>query len=68
MNISSALRQQRDEEVDRQWHQLRNDVRQRFQAVGFDLVPNTMSDHAIFLRQQLDAWGKRIKDAGLRAE
>lgn len=46
----------------------RNDVRQRFQAVGFDLVPNTMSDHAIFLRQQLDAWGKRIKDAGLRAE
>ncbi len=46
----------------------RDDVRQRFQTVGFDLVPNTIPDHAVFLQEQLDAWGRRIKDAGLRAE
>jgi tripartite-type tricarboxylate transporter receptor subunit TctC len=46
----------------------RDDVRQRFQAVGFDLVPNTVADHAVFLQQQLAAWGKRIKDAGLQPE
>lgn len=46
----------------------RDEVRQRFQAVGFDLVPNTVADHAVFLQEQLDAWGKRIKDAGLRPE
>jgi tripartite-type tricarboxylate transporter receptor subunit TctC len=46
----------------------RDEVRQRFQAVGFDLVPNTMAEHAVFLQKQLDAWGKRIKDAGLQPE
>jgi len=46
----------------------RDDVRQRFQAVGFDLVPNTMAEHAVFLQKQLEAWGKRIKDAGLQPE
>jgi tripartite-type tricarboxylate transporter receptor subunit TctC len=46
----------------------REEVRQRFQAVGFDLVPNTMADHAVFLQQQLEAWGRRIKDAGLQPE
>jgi tripartite-type tricarboxylate transporter receptor subunit TctC len=46
----------------------RDDVRQRFQAVGFDLVPNTMPEHAVFLQAQLAAWGKRIKDAGLEPE
>ncbi|MET4577467.1 Bug family tripartite tricarboxylate transporter substrate binding protein [Ottowia thiooxydans] len=46
----------------------REDVRQRFQAVGFDLVTNTMPDHAVFMRDQLAAWGKRIKDAGIQPE
>ncbi|ETR78290.1 ABC transporter substrate-binding protein [Afipia sp. P52-10] len=46
----------------------RDDVRQRFQAVGFDLAPNTVSDHAAFLREQLDSWGRRIKDAGIQPE
>ncbi|TXL72336.1 tripartite tricarboxylate transporter substrate binding protein [Vineibacter terrae] len=46
----------------------RDDVRQRFDAVGFDLVPNTLADHAAFVREQLAAWGKRIKDAGLQPE
>lgn len=46
----------------------REDVRQRFNAVGFDLVPNTMPDHAVFMREQLAAWGKRIKDAGIQPE
>lgn len=46
----------------------RDDVRQRFQAVGFDLVPNTMAEHEVFLQKQLEAWGKRIKDAGLQPE
>jgi tripartite-type tricarboxylate transporter receptor subunit TctC len=46
----------------------REEVRQRFQAVGFDLVPNTVADHAVFLQQQLEVWGKRIKDAGLQPE
>jgi tripartite-type tricarboxylate transporter receptor subunit TctC len=46
----------------------REEVRQRFQTVGFDLVPNTVADHAVFLQQQLEVWGKRIKDAGLQPE
>jgi tripartite-type tricarboxylate transporter receptor subunit TctC len=46
----------------------RDEVRQRFLAVGFDLVPNTVADHAVFLQEQLGAWGKRIKDAGLQPE
>ena len=46
----------------------REDVKQRFQAVGFDLVTNSMPDHATFIRDQLAAWGKRIKDAGIQPE
>ena len=46
----------------------RDDVRQRFAAVGFDLVPNTIPDQAVFVRDQLAAWGKRIQDAGIQPE
>jgi tripartite-type tricarboxylate transporter receptor subunit TctC len=46
----------------------REDVRQRFLAVGFDLVPNTMPDHLGYVRDQMNAWGKRIKEAGIQPE
>ncbi|MGD9942158.1 MAG: Bug family tripartite tricarboxylate transporter substrate binding protein [Burkholderiaceae bacterium] len=46
----------------------RDEVRQRFAAVGFELVPNSIPDQAVFVRDQLAAWGKRIKDAGIQPE
>jgi tripartite-type tricarboxylate transporter receptor subunit TctC len=46
----------------------RDEVRQRFAAVGMDLVPNTLADHADYTRAQLGAWGRRIRDAGIQPE
>lgn len=46
----------------------RDEVRQRFAAVGMDLATNTLADHAEYTRAQLAAWGKRIKDAGIQPE
>ncbi len=46
----------------------RDEVRQRFSAVGLDLVPNKLAEHAEYTRRQLAAWGKRIKDAGIQPE
>lgn len=46
----------------------REEVRQKFAAVGFDLAPNNMADQAEFAKAQLAAWGARIKDAGIQPE
>ncbi|MGD9942159.1 MAG: Bug family tripartite tricarboxylate transporter substrate binding protein [Burkholderiaceae bacterium] len=46
----------------------RDEVRQRFAAVGLDLVPNTLAEQADYTKAQLAAWGKRIKEAGIQPE
>ncbi|MET4577466.1 Bug family tripartite tricarboxylate transporter substrate binding protein [Ottowia thiooxydans] len=46
----------------------RDDVRQRFAAAGLDLQTNTLAEHTDYAKVQLDAWGARIKDAGIQPE
>ena len=46
----------------------RDEVRQKYAAVGMDLTPNSLADHADYTRAQLSAWGRRIKDAGIQPE
>ncbi|WP_167772618.1 Bug family tripartite tricarboxylate transporter substrate binding protein [Ramlibacter henchirensis] len=44
------------------------EVRQRFAGLGLDFSPNTFSDHVEFTKSQLNAWGSRIKAAGIQPE
>ncbi len=46
----------------------RPDVRERIGALGFDLAGSTPDEMASFLQEQLLAWGKAFKDAGMVAE
>jgi len=46
----------------------RDDVRQRFAQLGLDLTPNSAEEQTAYVRAQLAAWGKRIKDAGIQPE
>jgi len=46
----------------------RPDVRERVTALGFDLAGNTPDEMGKFLQEQLVAWAKAFKDAGMVAE
>ncbi len=44
------------------------DVRERITALGFDLAGSTPDEMGQFLQDQLVAWAKAFKDAGMQAE
>lgn len=44
------------------------DVRERITAMGFELGGNTPEEMGAFLQDQLQAWAKAFKDAGMVAE
>lgn len=44
------------------------DVRERITALGFDLAGSTPDEMGQFLQEQLVAWSKAFKDAGMQAE
>lgn len=44
------------------------DVRERITALGFDLAGSTPDEMGQFLQDQLGAWAKAFKDAGMQAE
>lgn len=46
----------------------RQDIRDRLNALNVDVVPNGIEVHAAFVKRQLDAWGRRIKEAGIKPE
>jgi tripartite-type tricarboxylate transporter receptor subunit TctC len=43
-------------------------VREQLTKMGFEIVPNTPEQYAVFLREENVKWGKVVKDLGLRAE
>jgi tripartite-type tricarboxylate transporter receptor subunit TctC len=46
----------------------RPDVRDKIAALGFELGGSTPDDMAVFLQEQLLAWGRAFRDAGMTAE
>ncbi len=46
----------------------RPDVRERISALGFELAGSSPDEMATFLQEQLVAWGKAFKDAGMTPE
>ena len=46
----------------------RADVRERITALGFELGGSTPDELGIFLQDQLQAWGKAFRDAGMTPE
>lgn len=44
------------------------EVRQRLASLGFDAFSGTPQEFAAFVGQQLDLWGKLIRDAGIQPE
>jgi tripartite-type tricarboxylate transporter receptor subunit TctC len=46
----------------------RPDVRERITALGFELASNSPDEMASFMVDQLQAWGKAFKDAGMTPE
>ena len=46
----------------------RPEVRERITALGFELAGSTPDEMATFLQEQLVAWGKAFRDAGMVAE
>lgn len=44
------------------------DVRERIAALGFDLAGSSTDEMAAFVQEQLVAWAKAFKDAGMNAE
>jgi len=46
----------------------RPDVRERITALGFELAGSTPDEMAGFLREQLQAWSKAFRDAGMQPE
>jgi tripartite-type tricarboxylate transporter receptor subunit TctC len=43
-------------------------VKERMAAQGFERLKMTPEEFAVFLRADLDKWGKVVKAAGIRAE
>ncbi len=43
-------------------------VREQLTKMGFEIVPNTPEQYAVFLKEENVKWGKVVKDLGLRAE
>ena len=46
----------------------RPDVRERISALGFELAGSSPDEMAVFLQEQLVAWGKAFRDAGMTPE
>jgi tripartite-type tricarboxylate transporter receptor subunit TctC len=44
------------------------DVKERFAAIGVDVVGNTPDEFAAQIRAEIAKWGKVIKDANIKAE
>ena len=43
------------------------DVRERFAAIGVDVVGNTPAEFAALIKAEIAKWGKVIKDANIKA-
>jgi len=46
----------------------RPDVRERITALGFELAGSTPDEMGVFLQEQLQAWGRAFRDAGMTPE
>jgi tripartite-type tricarboxylate transporter receptor subunit TctC len=46
----------------------REDVREKFANLNVDVIPNGIEVHTAFVQRQLEAWGRRIRQAGLKPE
>ena len=46
----------------------RPDVRERISALGFELAGSSPDEMAGFLAEQLVAWGRALRDAGMTPE
>ena len=46
----------------------RPDVREKIDALGFDLAGSTPEEVAAFLQEQLQAWGRAFREAGMQPE
>jgi tripartite-type tricarboxylate transporter receptor subunit TctC len=46
----------------------RKDVRERYGALGVEITTGGPDELARFVREQLDNWGRKIRDAGIRPE
>jgi len=46
----------------------RADVKEKFNNINADVAPNGIEVHTAFVQRQYDAWGRRIKQAGLKPE
>ena len=44
------------------------DVRQRFEALGIEVIGNTPAEFAAVIAAETPHWAKVIKDAGVKAE
>ena len=44
------------------------DVKERFAAIGVDVVGNTSDEFAAQIRAEVVKWGKVIKDANIKVE
>jgi tripartite-type tricarboxylate transporter receptor subunit TctC len=43
-------------------------VQKRFQTVAAELEPSTVEEFQAHVRQQLDVWRQRLRDAGIEPE
>ncbi len=46
----------------------RADVREKFRVAGKTVAPNSIEEQTVLVQRQLEAWSRRIADAGLKAE
>ena len=44
------------------------DIQAKLVALGMDVKPNTVEEQETFVREQLNKWGKVIKEAGIKPE
>ena len=44
------------------------DVKERFAAIGVDVVGNTPDEFGAFIKAEMARWGKIIKEKGIRSE
>jgi len=44
------------------------DVREKFKGWGLDIIGNTPTEFASFLRRDIDQWTRVIKSANIKAE
>lgn len=46
----------------------RKDINERYASMGVELAPTGPEEMATFVRQQLDSWGRKIREAGIQPE